>query len=136
MGRFNPVEYFGGYNSEDIGTGIIREIMVHMFSPDQKENSRKFPSEHNQTLSQEHKNIIPKMSKQKASQSQTDLDPSKYPHLAEISSSLHTSQSRINQLMNNLHNLKCPVNNQERNKFNQEQNNSFLKYQNPKVIYL
>lgn len=134
MGRFKPVEYFGGYKSEDIGTGIIRKIMIHMFAPERKERSIKPSPNHNNTVSQDCKNMAPRLYQQKASHSQAELDPSKYPNLAEISSSLHTSQSRINQLMNNLQSLKCSGNSKDRNQISKGQNSSFMKSKNPKVI--
>ena len=135
-GNFDPVDYFGGYKPEDVGTGIVRKIMVHMFAPEPKKRSiRPFP-DHNQTITKESQNMIPKVRKPKASHSQAELDPSKCPSLAEISSSLHTSQSRINQLMNNLKSMKCAGNSSSQAKVNKNQNNSYLKYWNPSNVRL
>jgi hypothetical protein len=105
-GRFDPIQYFGGYQSREVGTGIIRKIMDHVFAPEPKMRNIRASPDVCKNSSEYSKKVIPKLHRAKASQSQADLEPSKCTSLAEISNSLQSSQARINKLMNNLKNLK------------------------------
>ncbi|CAI2387783.1 unnamed protein product [Moneuplotes crassus] len=128
-GRFDPIKYFGGFKPEEVGTGIIRTIITKVFAPpDESKSIEPSPDTHKKET-----NIIPKLNKAKASHSQPELDPAKCPSLADISNSLQTSQSRINQLMNNLKNLKCSGSTKEKVKVGLSQTNSFLNYNKPKL---
>ncbi|CAI2359159.1 unnamed protein product [Moneuplotes crassus] len=127
-GRFDPVQYFGGYTPEEVGTGIIRKVISQIFHPPEEPRS----SDPSPDVDKEFSNIIPKMNKTKASHSQAELDPAKCPSMAEISNSLQSSQSRINQLVNNLQSLKCSMNPKDKAKCGPSQTNSYLNYNNPK----
>lgn len=71
--RFDPIQYFGGFKPKDVGTGVIRQIMVQVFAPEPKMRNIRPSPDISKNTSWSSTKMVPKLHKSKASHSQAEL---------------------------------------------------------------